>query len=85
MEEKKFYETLYKSQKSETHTRSKPTFFETENITSWNEEEKLSCEGIVSEDECLRALKEFKNCKATALMAFLRSFTIFFGQKSAPI
>jgi len=52
-EEEKFYETLYKSQKSETHTQSKPTFFETENITSLNEEEKLSCEGIVSEHECL--------------------------------
>ena len=60
-EEKKFYETLYKSQGSEILTYPNEIFFETENVTSLNEEEKLSCEGIVSEDECLRALKEFKN------------------------
>jgi len=74
-----------KSQKSESHTQSNLTFFETENITSLNEEEKLSCEGIVSEDECLRALNEFKIVNPVALMAFLRSFTNFFGQKSVPI
>ena len=63
-EEKKLYEILYQSRKSETHTQSNSTFFETENAISLNEEEKLSCEGIISENECLRALKEFKNCKS---------------------
>ena len=62
--EKKFYETLYKSQGSEILTHPNETFFETGNVTSLKEEEKLSCEGIVSEDECLRALKDFKNCKS---------------------
>ena len=54
-EERKFYETLYKSQRSATLTHPNETFFETKNVTSLNEEEKLSCEGIVSEDE---------NCKS---------------------
>ena len=58
-EERKFYETLYKSQRSATLTHPNETFFKTENVTCLNEEEKLSCEGVVSEDECPRALKEF--------------------------
>ena len=44
-----FYETLYKSQTPATLTHPNETAFETENVTSLNEEEKLSCEGIVSE------------------------------------
>ena len=47
-EERKFYETLYKSQTPATLTHPNETVFETENVTSLNEEEKLSCEGIVS-------------------------------------
>ena len=52
-EEKKFYETLYKSQRSEILTHPNETFFETQNVTSLNEEEK-----------CLSALKELKNYKS---------------------
>ena len=63
-EERKFYETLYKSQTPATLMQPNESIFETENVTSFNEEEKISCERIVSEDECLRALKEFKNCKS---------------------
>ena len=80
-EERKFYETFYKSQRSAILTRPNETFFETENVTSSNEE-KLSCERIVSEDECLRALKELS---PLALTVFLWSFTNFFGQKSVLI
>ena len=54
-----FFETLYKLQKSETHTQSNPTFFGTENTTSLNEG-ITSCEGIVSDNECLKALKDLK-------------------------
>jgi len=62
---------------SETHTQSNPTFFETENITSLNEE-KLSCEGIVSENECLRALKEFENFKSPSTDGLSAEFYNFF-------
>ena len=74
--------TLYKSQRCATLTHPNETFFETENVTSLSEEEKLSCDGIVSEDECLRALKELS---PLALTVFLWSFTNFFGQKSVLI
>ena len=77
-EERKFYETLYKSQTPATLTHPNETVFETENVTSLNKEEKLSCEGIVSEDECLRALKEFKNCKSPGTDGLSAKFYKFF-------
>ena len=60
-----------------TLTHPNETFFASENVTSLNEEEKLSCEGVVSEDECLRTLKEFKIVSPLAQTVFLRSFTNF--------
>ena len=77
-EERKFYETLYKSQTPTTLMHPNEPIFETENVTSLNEEEKLSCEGIVSEDECLRALKEFKNCKFPGTDGLSAEFYNFF-------
>ena len=38
----------------------------------------LSCEGTVSEDEFLRALKEFKNCKSPVKDGFSAAFYNFF-------
>ena len=77
-EERKFYETLYKSQTPATLMHPNEPIFETENVTSLNEEEKLSCEGIVSEDECLKALKEFKNCKSPGTDGLSAEFYKFF-------
>ena len=77
-EERKFYETLYKSQRPATLMQPNEPIFENENVTSLNEEEKLSCEGIVFEDECLRALKEFKNCKSPGTDGLLAEFYKFF-------
>ena len=75
--ERKFYETLYRSQMSKALTHLNEAFFETENVTSLNEEEKLSCEGIVS-DECLKALKEFKNCMSPGTDGLSAEFYKFF-------
>ena len=77
-EERKFYETLYKSLRSATFAHPNETFFEAENVASLNEEEKLSREGIVSEDECLTALKEFKNCKSPGTDDLSAEFNKFF-------
>ena len=61
------------------------TFFETENVTSLNEEEKLSCEGILLEDECLRALKELKNCKSPGTDGLSAEFYKFCWTETVPI
>ena len=62
--EKTYYEELYKSQKSGTCNQAASTFFDANNITTLSNDEKLSCEGLVTENECLTALREFKNGKS---------------------
>ena len=52
-EEKIFYETLYRSKSTEVSPES--TFFKPDNISTLKEEEQQQCEGLVSENECLRA------------------------------
>ena len=48
-EEKKFYESLYKSQNPESCNTSNSIFLDAENITPLNDEENRLCEGLVSE------------------------------------
>ena len=62
--EKTYYEELYKSQKSGTCNQATSSFFDANNITTLSNDEKLSCEGLVTENECLTALREFKNGKS---------------------
>ena len=62
-EEKDFYETLYTSKNIDNKIFSTSPFFNLENITPLSEEEKLSCESVVRENECYIALKDFKNDK----------------------
>ena len=57
----RFHEALYKSQSIDNDTFLTSPFFKTQNITPLTQEEMESCEGLVSEDECLNAIKEFKN------------------------
>ena len=63
-EEKCFYEALYKSQSIDNDIFLASTFFKTQNITPLTQEEMESCEGLLSEDECLNAITEFKNNKS---------------------
>ena len=63
-EEKKFYESLYKSPKVRACHPFNPPFFDEENITTLNDQDRSSCESQVAEKECLSALKEFKNGKS---------------------
>ena len=42
------------------------------------------CEGLVSENECLNALKEFKNDKSPGTGGFSAEFYIFFWPELGP-
>ena len=48
-EEKRFYETLYRSKSTDVSPES--TFFKPDNISPLKEEEQQQCEGLVSENE----------------------------------
>ena len=58
--EKCFYESLYKTKNIETEKLKNSPFFNLENITPLNEDERLSCEGQITSEECYNALKDFK-------------------------
>ena len=58
---------------------SKPSrnFFNPENVTALSEEEKKSCEGLVNEDECINALKDFDNNKTPGTDGLPAKFSLF--------
>ena len=57
-----FYKTLYSSDKNRSPDRNDSAFSAfSENIISLENDDKLSCEGKVTQVGCLNALKEFKN------------------------
>ena len=76
-EEKRFYESLYKSQNIDNDTFLESPFFKPQNITPLTQEEMESCEGLLSEDECLNAIKEFKNNKSPGTDGFTSEFYKF--------
>ena len=77
-EEKRFYESLYKSQNIDDNTFLTSKFFNPENISSLSQEEKNACEGLLGENECLNAIKEFKNNKSPGTDGFVAEFYKFF-------
>ena len=57
---------------------SAATFFASGNITSLKKEEQQLCEGLVSADECFKALKECKKAKSPGTDGFPAEFYKFF-------
>ena len=76
--EKDCYETLYTSKNIDNKIFSTSPFFNLENITPLSEEEKLSCESVVRENECYIALKDFKNDKTPGTDGLSVEFYKFF-------
>ncbi len=81
-EERNYFKTLYKSNinknEYENLTHIKKKFLESDNIIKLNEIEKQSCEGILTEKECAKALKDFKNNKSPGTDGFTAEFYKFF-------
>ena len=63
-EQMHFYKTLYASNKQRSSTLSDPLCSVKENIIPLEDDDMLSCEGKVTQVECLKALNEFKNEKS---------------------
>ena len=78
-EQKPFFETLYKSPAQNSQDNlPESDLFNLENIDPLDENEQILCEGIISEEECLTALKEFKNSKTAGTDGFSAEFCKFF-------
>ena len=54
LEQKHYYENLYKKRES---SNSSIDFID-ESISKLNEKEQISCNGLISDHECIKALKK---------------------------
>ena len=76
-EQETFFETLYKSKNSQD-SLSESDLFNLENIDPLDVNEQILYEGMISEEECLTALKEFKNNKTPGTDGFSAECYKFF-------
>ena len=77
-EEKKFYESLYRSNNINDKKFKNSPFFNPENVSALTEEEKKACEGLVNEEECTNALKDFSSNKTSGTDGLSAEFYRFF-------
>ena len=65
-EEKLFYSNLYKEKEINLNdeTLTNTFFVQNENIPKLDEDSKESCEGIITKEECIQAIKSMSNCKS---------------------
>ena len=76
-EQKTFFEALYKSQNTQDNLPDSD-LFNSGNIEPLDENDKIQCEGMISEEECLTALKEFQSNKTPGTDGFSAEFYKFF-------
>lgn len=76
--EKLFYESLYKTKDVNPEKFQNSIFFNSENITTLTDEERTSCEGQVTENECYEAVKNFESRKTPGTDGFPAEFYRFF-------
>jgi len=58
-----YYKKLYSSKSNVGQCESSDSFFKKLNIPKLNEEQKTSCEGLISKEECKKAIEMFENGK----------------------
>ena len=79
MKKKKSFARRYTAPPISTPKISKHSpFFNPENATALSEKEKKSCEGLVNEEECTNALKDFNNNKTPGTDGLPAEFYRFF-------
>ena len=61
-EEKRFYQELYKS-KNLGNKQATEIFLNSLNVPRLTDEQNLSCEGSITEEECVKALQSFQGNK----------------------
>ena len=81
-EQMHFYKTLYSSDKNRSPDLNDSALSAfSENIISLENDDKLSCEGKVTQVACLKALKEFKNEKSPGTDGLQAEFYKYFWKE----
>ena len=85
-EQMHFYKALYASNNHESSVaaNSDLRLIFSENITPLENDDKLSCEGKVTQAECLKALKDFKNEKSPVTDGLQAEFYKYFWTELHP-
>ena len=76
--EKQFYKSLYKPKNVDPSKFEESMFFNPGNISPLTEEDKSVCEGQITMDECLEALKDFQSRKTPGTDGFSAEVYLFF-------
>lgn len=78
-EQSKFYKSLYNSQQSDNADQAETgVFFNPSNITTLSDHEQASCEGLITEIEAFKALKEFAAAKTPGTDGLTTEFLKYF-------
>ena len=78
-EEKRFYQELYTS-KNLGNEQATEMFLNSLNIPRLTDEQKLSCEGSITEEECVKALQSFQGNKTPGNDGLPIEFIVKFGK-----
>ena len=73
-EEAKFYKQIYESKQTDPENKTFTSFFESESLVSLNESESDQCEGLLTLEECAKAISSFKNDKTPGSDGFTAEF-----------
>lgn len=78
-EQSKFYKSLYNSQQSDNPDQTETgVFFNPSNITTLSDHQQASCEGLITEIEAFKALKEFAGAKTPGTDGLTTEFLKYF-------
>ena len=73
-----FYKNLLQSKHEDNQNQSKSPFLVKENIKTLSEHEQVKCEGLITEREVIKVLKDMKNGKSPGTDGYTAEFYKFF-------
>ena len=80
-EQQKFYETLYESQNPAVNDPKFNSFFNNDRIVKLNNDQKQKCEGQLTVNECLAALRTFNKNKSPGTDGLTAEFYLCFWKE----
>lgn len=85
MEQKRFYERLYQSSLSDCDENLRNEFLSPPNLKTLDENQSQACEGLLSKEECFKALSKFSINKTPGTDGLSAEFYRFFWSELGEI
>ena len=84
-EQRSYYQNLYSSQNPQVSDPKFNLFFENDMIKKLDDDQKIACEGLLTDGECQKALKDFQKNKTPGNDGLTAEFYVFFWDKLGKI